>query len=187
MTSNAVPCGALVITQVSEKSTFGATTSKVETDGVARLYQVKGPKRLRITVADIAWSNGERDVRTTDRHTSSPRFDRLVHGLRIGVHVAPDGLLRIDLRQARMTSELWSQAKQASLLELSDVAGFDVDAMLRAHGAVAVATRGQLIGDTSTHRNKICALFPPSGSLVPVVAYAATRVLPVQNRHGLAA
>ena len=150
--------------------------------GSAAVYAVTGSGGLHLTVADVRWPDGARDVRAIDRHQSPPRFDRLLHGGRLAVDRHPPDLLRIDLRQLRMKDALWSNLKQATVPELSAGAGGSIVQLLRRFGAAAIGTRGELLGDGSTHRNKICATFPSAAEDVPIAAYVATRVGPLQQR-----
>ena len=159
----------------------GQTPGRVETNGTSTVYEIDGPDDVRLTLHDITWSNGERDVRAVDRHRSPQRFDRLVHGLRLTVSDADDRC-RVDLRQARMVDALWAKPRKATVAELSHPIGTPIDELLLSYGATAVGSRSELIDDTSTHRNSLCAIFPTDAHLVPVVAYTATRLAPVLHR-----
>ena len=57
-------------------------------------------------------------------------------------------------------------------------------ATLLAHGASAVGTRAELLGDDGRTRTRFGALFPEDAELVPVVAYALTRVASVARGVG---
>ena len=61
----------------------------------------------------------------------------------------------------------------------------DVKARLLAVGAQLVDTRGAAFGDESPRRGYFCAIFDSSADLVPVAAFAMTKVAPIM--HGISA
>ena len=113
------------------------------------------------------------------------KFDRLVHGLRIGVHVndsTSSTALRLDLKQAQAREgKKWPSARQADSVTLDAGADCDVAAALLTSGATVIESRETAIGDTSTHRNALCVLFPRDAVLVPPLAYLLTRIAPIAN------
>jgi hypothetical protein len=60
------------------------TIKKAECGACLRLYQVTDGHHIDMTIADVAFANGEREVRTVDVGTSPPRLQRLGKGLRMG-------------------------------------------------------------------------------------------------------
>src|SRR6266508_6394794 len=59
----------------------------IESGGIATTYEVTG-RRVQLTVADIAWDTGQRDVRVVDIATGVGKLGRLLRGGRIGVYEA---------------------------------------------------------------------------------------------------
>lgn len=155
----------------------GTSATNASDHGTATTYAVTGPGTLHLTVADITWDNGERDLRTIHRHTSPQRFDRLLHGGRLTVN-DHDGTAnkRIDLRQMRMKDANWSNLKRATLLELDAAAECSTTKTLKGFGATKIGTRAEVIGDTSPHAGNMCATFPVTATDVPIAAYLITRV-----------
>jgi hypothetical protein len=163
---------------------FVGTSASNEADhGTAISYAVTGPGTLHLTVADITWDNGERDLRAIHRHNSPQRFDRLLHGGRLIVndHEGITGK-RIDLRQMRMKDATWSNLKRATLLELDQAADCSTSETLRGFGATKIGTREDVLGDTSPHRGSICCTFPSDATDVPIAAYLITRVAPLHRK-----
>lgn len=180
-----VAVGVVTVASTGEQRRLeGQTTNREQASGWASIYEVTGPDDLRLECADITWddcSSPQRDVRTLERHGSPQRFDRLCHGLRLAVH--PAGSLHfVELRQARMKSDDWSNLYYATPEELDDGAATKVARTLRAVGAHEVGTREAVLGDTGRRRRFLCATFDAEANLVPVVAYVVTRVLPVLHR-----
>ena len=155
----------------------GETTSGAEGTGSAALYELTGPHGLRLTVRDARWLTGERDVVTCERHDSPPRFDTLVERLRLSV--ADHGESYVELRQARLRANGRAGLFVPDRGQLDAGAGCDVSATLLRHGASAVGTRAELLYDDGRHRDRYGVLFPDAAELVPVIAYALTRVAPV--------
>lgn len=166
-----------------EESFRGQPPSKADDqDGRRFVYELEGPDDLVLTIGDELFENGERQIRVVDAQECGARFERLVQGCRLTVARHGD-FQRIDLRQARMKDENWSNMKMATEEQLAGGLGEDVVELLKSFGAVRVGPRHELIGDESTHRNYLCALFPSEADFVPLVAYVATRVAPVERRY----
>ncbi len=161
----------------------GSTPSGQPSQGVAELFELDGPQRLRLTVAVLRWRNGERNVETEHRHTSPERLDRLRHGLRLTLNNVPSrrGIWWAELRQARVKpcESQWSNLFKASLDELDAAAEVDTRAELLSVGAQAVGTRSKLLGDEGLRRTDLCVTYRADDLIVPVVAYTITRVLPI--------
>ena len=78
----------------------GETVAGVQDTGMALPFSLIAPDSVHLTIHDIRWSNGERDVRVIRRHGTPELYDSVVGRLRLAVN--PEGLeLAIDLRQAR--------------------------------------------------------------------------------------
>ena len=135
-----------------------------------------------MSIADTRWQNGERDIRALDP-SGPPQIDHLKMRLCIQVQKL-DGNgneLAIDLRQARVrldTDKLWSNLYKSDESEHARGAGIDVAGLLNDYGA-DVGRCAALLGDSSPTGNRLCAVFPRSAEPIPIVAFVATRVLPL--------
>lgn len=130
--------------------------------------------RLRYVGAE----NGERWVDCTAAENAVPELERLVHGLRLGVRELDDELT-IELGQARLDDDGWSNVKMATSHELDAGAGVDVRKELMSVGATAFGTRAEMEGVTHNRRNYLCVTFPPEKPEVAILAYVLTRVAPI--------
>ena len=137
-----------------------------------------------MSIADTRWQNGERDIRALDP-SGPPQIDNLK--MRLHLQVQKFGgnrnKLTIDLRQARVrldTDNLWSNLYKADESEHARGAGIDVAGLLNDYGA-DVGRCAALLGDSSPTGNRLCAVFPGSAEQIPIVAFVATRVLPLLN------
>ena len=94
--------GAFELSDVLGRTTVeGQSTGRVDGHGSAIEYSLTGPGGLHLTLRDVRWASGERDVGATERHTSPETFDTLVGRLRLGVLSAGGGVAYVELRQAR--------------------------------------------------------------------------------------
>lgn len=148
--------------------------------GRAVLYEVSSNDGLRLTLRDVIWETGERDVAVWNRHNAPSRYDRLRQGLRL--QVERNGDFHLELRQARLKTGEWSNLFSADKPALDTAAGADVGCLLKAAGATAVATREELFGDTGPARRRLRAVFPQGAEDVPAVAYVLTRIAPLKRR-----
>lgn len=149
-------------------------------DGRADVYEVRGRGQQRFTAQDITWANGERDVRIVDRHASPKKFDDVIGRLRLSVEQTDDGQLRVDLRvPIKRHSNRRATLHQTTEGELRTGSGIDLRKVLRQHGCRQVGTRQQLLDDTSTKRNGLCAIFPADARHVPIVVHVITRLATV--------
>jgi hypothetical protein len=63
--------------------------------------------------------------------------------------------------------------------ELDTAAGADIEELLKSLGASGVATREIAWGDTSNRKTDLCVVFDVDNVVVPLAAYALTRVAPL--------
>lgn len=173
-TAIGVTVGPLTLTQLGRPIAFeGETIIKGQrSTGLARIFEVRGDN-FDVEIADVAFDNGSRDVRMTSRRDHES-LDRLVHGLRVGVHRTTNDRWFAQLRVPAVGSRGTETFHQTDLESLTDVCRFDVKEPLVGAGAITVNRRELAIGDNRRARNELCATFDREDSLVPVVAYAVT-------------
>ena len=141
---------------------------------------VTGPTETLLEIAHDHWGDGGL-VSCLTRGDSAPDFDRLVHGLRLGV--APSPSLGLDMCEARLLewdpASRWGNVKQASTTELDDVAAGSALDLLAPCGVVGWGTRSKLFEDVGRRRNFVAATFAWSAAAAPMCVYVLTRVLPI--------
>jgi len=156
----------------------GRTPAGAVSDGVAYISRLEGPG-LAISAADIAWANGEREVRGWDRHDSDPVLEDVIGRLRIGVHPAERFKTQsvMELRAAIRKVGAQSNVAKIASDELSESVGFDVAVTFDKVTEAMVGTRESLLKDTGTRRGQLCIVFDDSDRVTPVLAWAITRPL----------
>ena len=173
-----VAVGAFTVNPLTEQLVAdGETVTGVKATCRASLFELTGPRGLRLTLRDGRWSNGERDVVACERHDSPERFDTLIGRLRLAVLDRQGGY--VELRQARLRANGHAGLFDADLTDLDRGAGISVAATLLQNGATRVGTRLELLSDEGRMRGRFGVRFPVGATLVPVVAYVLTRVCPV--------
>lgn len=175
-----IELGPFELSRGNDETISGQTTRREDADGLARTWWLRCGDEILLCLADVAWENGERDVRVLDRGHSPQRYDRLVHGVRLGVQSHGDDRF-CELRQNRMKPGDWSNLYKATLAELSRGAGLDVREALLDAGALEVGSRSEVLVDDGRRRAESCVLFHGGELRVPAVAYALTRVMPLYN------
>jgi hypothetical protein len=162
------------------------TIRKVECSARRSTYRILDGHHVDMRVADLVFTNGEREVRAMDAGASPPRLQRLCHGLRLSVESLGEEHL-VELSQARLVPGEgivpWSNLFSATSDELDVGAEADVSAILLGLGAKAVGTKRDVLGVENTRSNYSCVVFPPGAHLVPIAAYVLTRIAPLD--HGV--
>ena len=168
--------GPLMVRETGERRVLEAETlrKRERSGGIARIVEVSGVG-IEAELADITFANGSRDVRMLSRRGCEP-LDRLVHGLRIGVHAAANRWF-VELRIPAAGERKTVTGHQANLVELDRTCQVDTKAALMAAGATGVDRRELAVGDKGRRRNELCAVFEVEDGLVPVAAYAITPLL----------
>ena len=163
---------------VAARVVHGRTPGGETSEGVAYLSRLEG-KNLAITMADIEWANGEREVRGWDRHESDPALEEVVGRLRIGVNKAERFQTQsvMEMRMAVAKSDARAGVVMATDEEISTIVGFNVTNALDRMSEAMVGTRHALLKDSGTRRNQLCAVFDSSDRVTPALVWALTRPL----------
>ena len=140
------------------------------------MSRLEGPG-LTISAAEIAWENGEREVRGWDRHGSSPMLEDVVGRLRIGIHWADryESQSSMELRVAVEKSEGQASVLRISDGDLSKPVGFDVVGAFDRLTESVVGIREVLVKDSGPRRGQLCVVFDSTDRVSPVLAWAFTR------------
>lgn len=137
-----------------------------------------------LEVGHVAWSSGERDVRTFSRLTGPTVYDRLTKGCRLGVSRTDDGLWMCELGIVTYHADKQPTVIQARPEDLEEALRGDVRDLLERSGARAYGRREDIIGDAGRRRNYLAVTFSDIAAPVPFVAYVLTRVLPLMTGFG---
>ena len=86
----------------------------------------------------------------------------------------------MELRQAQIIDDPdWPEARTVTKELLDSAAEVDVEELLKSLGGTRVASRKAAWGDKSRRRKILCVVFGSENAVVPIVAYALTRVAPL--------
>lgn len=182
------PCGELRLRHLSNRLFQDEKTiSGKRADGVGEVFQATDDRGLSLDVARIVWTTGEQDVRAIGDVPGPRALRRLEHGaLRMGIYFLEPDLAWVELSQARIKKNAqrqWSTRVRATQEDLDKGAGTNTLRVLYAAGAKQVGARKAILKDAGNRKQYYCATFARTNTLVPVVAYVLTRVLPLLRQH----
>lgn len=171
---------------IGEEIREGQTIDGVTCSGKAAVFRAQNRRGIDLFVADIAWDNGERDVRAI-KDVKGPRpVRRLEHGLRMGVAQLDRGKVWVELSQARLKRQgvgVWSNLTKASWKQLDSGSKTQAAEILREAGALQLGKRASLLGPSGTRSNYLVAIFDDDNHLGLAVVYVLTRVLPLAHGY----
>ncbi len=177
--------GNLIILNINKTIEIpkGQTASKRLSSGKGKIYKVKRGDDICVEIVDIFWENGERDVRV--KKVKGPlELRRLERGaLRIGVRNLRGNKYFLELRQARVKENKWSNVFKATKKQLDEGSGLNSSTVLKRAGAIEIRTKEELFGTKDKTSTYLCAIFPKSAILFPTVSFVLTRVLPILNNY----
>ena len=159
----------------------GQTASRSISKGQAYNFRVVAGKKIDMLIGEVHWSNGDWEVRVLEAERAPDSLRRLEHGLRMGVQRQPRKRALVEIRVARCKDQDWSNMFRTTRSEMKLIIGKDIGSFLSPFGNIQVGTRESIIGDMSNRRGDLCVLFDDDNSLIPVVAYFATRILPISQ------
>ena len=159
----------------------GQTANRNVSKGQAYEFRLLAGRSIDMTLGEIHWDNGDWEVRALGCEKAPDSLRRLEHGLRMGVQRMSKGRAFAEIRVARCRDKDWSNMFQTTEFEMRQVVGLPLGSFLKKFGAIEVGRKEDVLGDTSTRRNDLCVVFGNDDSLVPVVTYFATRVLPISQ------
>lgn len=149
-------------------------------------YELAHQSGWSMVLGYMSFPDGK-DIRCLEYSDETPdALHRLTHGLRMSIYYNPKiDWEWIELSQARLKKETmpeWATCKRATEQQLDKGSGLDLRVLLAGLGA-SIGIRASVLRDKSNRRGYCCAAFPVDNQIVPLVAYAATRVLPILRRY----
>jgi hypothetical protein len=155
----------------------GRTHSGVRSAGDAYLSHIVGPD-TDLTVADITWANGERDVRSYHLGASHQAFEPLLEYLRMPIQNTDrlPNLRLMELTGLRSSeSDGHIRAVKYSLADAEQDLGIPIDAAISNVGEGLIGKRADLLSDDGRRRLQLCALFADNDRVTPALAYVLMR------------
>lgn len=148
-----------------------------------REYPLADESGFVLHLHDIQLVNGERQLTVGANYTGNGKWDRLMHGLRLGVYRHGDAVYtKLGLAHPNEDGT-WSTRKGATREQLDKAAGMDVFQTLLDLGAIKVGTKAEVYGETNKTRNSLCVLYPEDKPEVGLAAYVLTTVLPLMDEE----
>ena len=151
-------------------------------DALIREYPLADGSGFVLHLHDIRLANGEHQITVGANYTGVEKWDRLKHGMRIGVYKRGDACcLQLGIAVPKGDGD-WSNRSRSSTKEVLDLAaGLDVFQILSDLGAIRIGTKAEVYGETNKFRNALCVLYPEDKPEVGLAAYVLTTVLPLME------
>jgi hypothetical protein len=163
----------------------GETSGGNFSSGICNLYTVADEnEKWRVEVAHTFWENGEEEVAA--KNVFPDRLNFIKNRMRMVVSKCdlPEyqdtkfATLRMAFLKSEGTSE-WSNLKNASMGELSEIVGGNAVSYFKKLGAKTVDYKIDIFNQGGTTANQLIVIFPKDNTLVPIHAFIVTRLLPL--------
>lgn len=159
----------------------GQTSSRNVSKGQAYQFRLRAGNKIDMILGEVNWDNRDWEVRALGGDKATDAFRRLERGLRMGVQRLTKGKAFAEIRVARCRDNDWSNMFQTTEAEMKGIIGAPLGSFLKKFGAIEVGRREDVLGDTSNRRNDLAVVFNDDDSLVPIITYFVTRVLPISQ------
>ena len=160
----------------------GQTTTGTNETGRALAWQVSAPA-YALTVLDVRWANGERDVRAAAVQKGRLAIQHLAQGnRRLGIYEIPQSYSWAEMRMSRIkggSSNEWTTTVDANEAAWTEVFGANwIDRIQKNYG-VQIGTKAELLGCDDRTRYRLCVKMHTSqaATVVPAI-FVLTRVVP---------
>jgi hypothetical protein len=178
--------GAIYFEKAGSRDFEGEDTSGTKGIGSAEVYHIRY-KTAHVEVLLVNWATGLIDVRPWTVYSGNEAVQSLARGrLRLGISKTgvAEGNQWCELRVARVKtgSEGWSNLINANFEDLRRITGSDpTQLFVNNTGAVQIGTKRDLLKRTDNTRDRVCLVFPSKNKLAPLVAFACTRIMPLEG------
>ncbi|MFF8354485.1 hypothetical protein ACF063_13620 [Streptomyces chartreusis] len=167
----------------------GLTFTKERSQGFAYDWTLTVEDRISITVRDITWEVGERDIRTImpEQVPELPReMAKFYERRRAGVYYGDEHHTWMTARTITFQADGWPLQQQQPTLDALDAVcdpNF-IQAACRL-GIADIGPKGEVVTRGRPGKGELCALFEPDCDEGAHAAfYVVTRILPVLRRMG---
>jgi len=155
------------------------------------LFDVSGPEGVVARLAYVEWDNGKREVRAIARIQWGPSYqiatgsqalyESFIDRERMRLEICALGGNRhkVVLKQARIGYDGRPQLCKSSLEQLNGNSQTKCESILMKAGGLQFGTQSDVLGETGRNCQLYCVTYPVEKMLVPVAAFAITRILPV--------
>ncbi|MGW7436224.1 hypothetical protein [Streptomyces sp. NPDC054849] len=164
------------------------TCSGSFSEGTASDWTLSVRGRPELTVRDIRWQNGERDVRMhlPDVLPEMPRALAKLHDRRrAGVHRTDAGRLWMTAWSVLPGAGDWPAWRRPTAIgELDALCGADRLQAVHEHGVIEIGSKEALLQDAGRTRRQLCAVLDGGVEAAPAALYTVTRLVPVLGHIG---
>jgi hypothetical protein len=186
MAESVITLGTITLQQRAEESYENYTISNKKSVGRIIPFHVTDD-RVDLRIGYALFINGERDIRTLSVQKEYDTFGRLIHGLRLAILPLPGDSHKLyaELKQA-YPKELFTRHETLhptlSEIDLDQGARISVFAELKKVGT-EVGTKKELLNKSGVQSSYLCIRFSKDNLWAPIIAYVATRIMPIANGY----
>ena len=164
--------------------TFFVRNERRMIDGIAKIFQVSGPRELMMEIHYIELENNDKWIIAGETFIGPAWiFSQTKGRLRMNIVSKPEGyVFDLTIPSPSKRNKDNYTASKASIKELSDLYP-DIFTVLNDNGAKKIGTREVNISDSSSRRNYLNVILEDSDCFAPVVAYFITRVFSLFNEY----
>ena len=163
-----------------------ASESRENEVGTVTSFRITTTDTLVLKVGVVSWPSGTFDLIPYEKVQGLMKHEFLESRGRTSLYVQENGDWMFVLRALK-----WNEKQQkpnladATLAQLSELAEQDFEELLKSHGAKAVGTREELVGETNRNRFQLAMLIEPHNMEAIAAAFTVTRVLAVVKDFGM--
>ena len=153
--------------------------------GTVNKFRVTTTDQLDYVFGIVQWPNANPEVIFFEDVDGESKYEPLTHAGRLGILPSFGDFWLLELRAMKYNQEAKKTNLAGALIEnLNTFVDGDAEHVLKEHGAIAIGTREQLVGETNKKRNQL-AMTCKVGDIEPVaVAFTITRVLAIMKDYG---
>ncbi len=173
--------GAVEFTGTSVASGRGGA----EQTGTLREALLESSDGLRMTVGYTVWADGSSDVQPLDFIAGPDAYRRLEAAGRMTLADSGAGARVALLRAFKYNDRGYPSLASVTWTDLDELAGTDVQELLRSHGAVAAGDYAELKADAKRYTEHPAFAVGDDGAEAVFTAFTITRILPIMKGFGL--
>jgi hypothetical protein len=153
--------------------------------GTVNKFRVTTTDQLDYVFGIVQWPNANPEVIFFEDVDGESKYESLTHAGRLGILPNFGDFWLLELRAMKYNQEAKKTNLAGALIEnLDKFVDGDAEQVLKEHGALAIGTREELVGETNKKRNQLAMTCKVGDIEAVAVAFTITRVLAIMKDYG---
>ena len=152
--------------------------------GAVSKFRVTTTDELNFVFGIVTWPAADPEVGPIEFIEGLEKYRRLEDAGRASI-LLHKNLWALQLRAMKIAAKPYYTLNGVSLDELTDMLGSDAATLLKKYGVLDIKTRAELLGDVSSHKNKLILTCMAGDTKAVAVFFCLTRVIPIMFDFGL--